>query len=235
MDKKIIFGILLLCLLLVSASFIVPLLVDPESQSVAVNETQFLPWHIETTANGNSKVFGLTLGETTLQTAETHFHGGAEVSLFVSPEGQYTSEAYFDKVVLGGFSSQMVLSMELSQAELAAMFQRGSRVSNLGNGRKKVTLSAEDLQKVFRSPVISLAYLSRARLDDELLIKRFGEPQQRLQETESDITHWLYPDLGLDVALNSNGRAVLQYVPPRRFTDLVEPLLRLEKNKQGDR
>ena len=135
---------------------------------------------------------------------------------------------YFDKVILGGLSAQFVLVMALSQEQQMAMYQRGARVSNLGDGKKKVTLTGEDLHTVFATPIASLAYLTRTRLDDELLLKRFGEPAQRIRESENNTTHWLYPELGLDVALNDEGRAVLQYVSPKDFSGLMEPLLKLE-------
>jgi len=38
------------------------------------------------------------------------------------------------------------------------------------------------------------------------------------------ITHWLYPDRGLDIAVNPDGREVFQYVMPARFNELLEPL-----------
>lgn len=236
MHKKIIIGIVVVCVLVFIVSMLMPVPVgeserdDEEgvTREQVEQHAQFLPWQIEPTAEGSIRVFGLTLGESTLQEANNLYHSGAEVSLFVSPEGRYKIEAYFDKVVLGGFSSQMILVVALSQDLQAAMFQRGTRVSSLGGGRKKATLAPNDLQTVFSSPVASLTYLTRARLDDELLVKRFGEPTNRIQEPETSTMHWLYPELGLDVALSEKGRAVLQYVPPNQFSELMKPLLELE-------
>jgi len=228
MNKKIIFGILVLGVFAISVSQLIPMPVETEGDPIGRPMAQFLPWQIEPTAEGSTRVFGLTLGESTLEAAENLFHGGAKVSLFVSPEGQHKVEAYFDKVILGGFSAQLVMVMALSQDQQAAMFQRGARVSNLGGGRKKVTLAGEDLQTVFVAPIASIAYLTRARLDDELLLKRFGEPAQRIREPENNTMHWLYPELGLDIALSDKGRAVLQYVSPKEFSGLITPLLEWE-------
>ena len=229
MHKKITFGILVLGSLVIAVSMLTPVSIDKESDSPGralqdPSTAQFLPWQIEPTEQGSTRVFGLTLGESTLQEAEDLFHGGAKVSLFVSPDAQYKVEAYFDKVMLGGFGAQLVMVMALSQEQQAAMFQRGARLSNLGGGRKKVTLAGDDLKTIFHTPIASIAYLTRARLDDELLRKRFGEPAQRIREAENNTTHWLYPELGLDVALNDEGRAVLQYVSPKQFPILMAPL-----------
>ena len=226
--KKIMFSFLVLGVLVISVSLLMPVSTEKGDKLIGSPASQFLPWQIEPTAQGSIRVFGLTLGESTLQMAENQFQGGAKVSLFVSPEGRYKVEAYFDKVILGGFSAQLVMVMALSQDQQAAMFQRGARVSNLGGGRKKVTLAGDDVQTVLAAPIISIAYLTRARLDDELLLKRFGEPVQRIREPENNTVHWLYPELGLDIALSDKGRAVLQYVSPQEFSGLVAPLLQQE-------
>lgn len=225
MYNKIIFGILVLGLMLIAVSLLTPPGREKAPDVSGRPAAQFLPWQIEPTADGSIRVFGLTLGESTLQQAEALFQGGAKVSLFVAADGQHKVEAYFDKVILGGFSAQLVLVMALAQEQQAAMFRRGARVSSLAGGGKKVTLSGADLQTVFAAPIDSIAYLTRTRLDDELLRKRFGEPTQRIREAHNNATHWLYPEQGLDVTLHDEGHAVLQYIAPRRFSVLMAPLL----------
>lgn len=225
MHKKIIFGILVLGLMFIALSLLIPPGMEKVSDTSLRPSDQFLPWQIEPTADGSIRVFGLTLGESTLQQAEDLFQGGARVSLFVAADGQHKVEAYFDKVILGGFSAQLVLVMALGQEQQAAMFRRGVRISSLAGGGKKVALGGEDLQTVLATPIDSIAYLTRTRLDDELLRKRFGEPAQRIREPHNTATHWLYPERGLDVTLHDEGRAVLQYIAPRRFPVLMAPLL----------
>jgi hypothetical protein len=216
MKNKIFLSVLSVSLLLVLIGILMP---SPDS-----DRGQFLPWQIEHTAQGATRVFGITLGETTLQTAERQLHGSAEVTMFATPDNLYRVEAYLDKVVLGGFASKMVMVMQLPQEEAEAMFLRGVRISTLGSGTNKVTLSSEDMRQVYATPIASLDYLTRATLDDELLLKRFGEPVERITEPENGTVHWLYPELGLDIALNSKGKGVLQYVLPSRFESLAQPL-----------
>lgn len=226
MKNKIFLSVLLGGLALVLIGILMP---APDSE-----RGQFLPWQIERTAQGATRVFGITLGETTLQTAEQQMHGSAEVTMFATPDGLYRVEAYFDKVVLGGFASKMVMVMQLSPEEVEAMYLRGARISTLGSGTNKVTLSSEDLRRAYAAPIASLAYLTRATLDDELLLKRFGEPAERVTEPESGTVHWLYPELGLDIALNSKGKAVLQYVLPKDFEALAQPLRELKPAGKED-
>ena len=216
MKNKVFLSVLLAGLLITAIGVMLP---APD-----VDRGQFLPWQIEHMANGATRVFGITLGETTLKEAEQQLRSAAKVTMFASPEGNYKIEAYFDKVLLGGFSSKMVMVMGVSQEDAEAIFLRGARISTLGSGTNKVTLSSEDMRWVYDMPVVSLAYLTRATLDDELLLKRFGKPAARVTELENGTVHWLYPKLGLDIALDSDRKGVLQYVLPKDFDALVQPL-----------
>lgn len=182
-----------------------------------------MPWQIEP-VNGTIRVFDLTLGESTLADAEASIGEEAEVSLFRTPEGEIDVEAYFNEVTMGGLKSKIVLAMGLSEAEREAIYNRGIRIATMGSGTRKVTLASEDQRLVRRSPISSLTYLPRIDLDPELLVKRFGEPSRRIEEPEEEAVHWLYPEIGLDIAVHEKGREVFQYVPPLEFDRLARPL-----------
>ncbi|WP_303908311.1 hypothetical protein [Thiohalomonas denitrificans] len=182
-----------------------------------------MPWQIEP-VDGTTRVFGLTLGESTLADAESVIGEEAEVSLFRSPEGLIDIEAYFDEATMGGLKSKIVLIMALSETERDAMYHRGIRIATMGSGTRKVTLAPEDQRRVRRAPIASLTYLPRIDLEPELLIQRFGEPARRIEEPEEETVHWLYPALGLDIAVHEEGREVFQYVSPDDFGRVIQPL-----------
>ncbi len=209
-------GALVLGALLIGVSFL-PGTPSPETR-------QFLPWDIQATDAGSTTVFGLTLDATTLGQAERILSNTAEVTMFQASTGTNRIEAYFDKVMLGGFPAQLILVMNVPQARQREMQARGLRLGNLGAGRKKITLTTADLQTVRAAPITSITYLTRARLDPSLLRKRFGTPAQQWSEANAGTRHWLYPDQGLDVAMADNGSAVLQYVSPLRFNTLTAAL-----------
>lgn len=184
-----------------------------------------LPWQIEHDANG-MRVFGLTLGHSSLDEAQNKFHEPAEISLFVSDAGKLAAEAYFDRISLNGLNAKVVLAAALPQLELQAMFERGLRTSALGSGRK-VELHPDDMEKVLRAPIASITYLPASPLDEALVVQRFGTPSRRVREEKNDVLHLLYPQSGLDIALNKKNKAVLQYFPPQEFPVLMAPLLEL--------
>jgi len=218
MDRNIIIAVLVFAFI----ASVVGLLIPADKQPAV----QTFPWQINVTSDGNAQVFGLRLGESTLQQAESVFGAITELSLFepVPGRGQPKVEAYFDKVNLGGLSARIVAVLDFSPQQLQDMFERGARISTLGDGSRKVTLHADDVNQAIITPIYAITYLPRVHLDRELLEKRFGKPNEVIKESGSQTQHWLYPALGLDIALDENNNAVLQYVVPDRFEQLVNPL-----------
>ena len=218
MDIKIISGVVAFAIITLVVGLMIPSNNQPPEQT--------FPWQIEVMPNGATRVFGLTLSESTLRQAEEMFGTAAELSLFepAPGKGQRVVEGYFDKVNLGGLSAQVVVVMAFSPEQLQSMFERGARISTLGDGSRKVTLSAQDVAQVRDTPIFTFTYLPRVRLDNALLEKRFGKPDQVITEKDTNTHHWLYPQLGLDIALDTQNNAVLQYVAPAQFAQLVKPL-----------
>ncbi len=187
-------------------------------------QTVNLPWQVELTADGSSKVFGLVLGKSTLQDAQQLFQEEAELSLFASGDGKLVVEGFFNQLTLSGLRARMVVALTYSEEELAAIFDRGARISNMGAGRRKVSLSSEDRTSALLRPIASITYLPKVNLDVELVEKRFGQPAERIKEQKKDVEHWLYPGQGLDIALSDEQKDVLQYTLPSQFGNLLAPL-----------
>ena len=183
-----------------------------------------LPWQIEVLPNGNVSIFGLELGKSTLTDMQNKLLEDPEISLFLSQEGRYVVEAFFQRIKLSGIRAKMVVVLDLAEDELKEMYNRGSRIATLGSGTRKVTLSSSDMATVMHTPIVTLTYLPTANLDEELVERRFGKPAMKIKEQERSVEHWLYPDKGLDIALSVEEKDVLQYTLPARFDSLMAPL-----------
>ena len=191
--------------------------------SKPVDKTDF-PWYIEHPAADTVRIFGLTLGQSTANVAEQRFREEAKSSLFKSPGGQLAAEIFFEQVTLAGMKSKIVLSIAVPDAELQTMYERGLRMSGTGSG-KKITLTAEDEARLRTLPISSLTYMPSVRLGEDIVSRRFGQPTRRIREKKSGAIHWLYPQHGLDITLGGEEKPVLQYVSPRDFDKLLQPLL----------
>ena len=124
---------------------------------------------------------------------------------------------------LAGLRSKVVLTIDVPEAELKGMYERGLRMASTGSG-KKITMTPDDIAKLRTLPISSLTYLPGLHVDEALFLKRFGQPALRVKEKESGLVHWLYPQNGLDINLGGGEKPIMQYISPKDFDKLVHPL-----------
>lgn len=214
-ESKIYWGVGIMSVLILAGSFFLP---------ADSKRNDDLPWHIEHPTPDSVRVFGLTLGESVTNEAELRFKEPAKPSLFKSPEGKLIAEVFFEQVSLAGLPSKIVLTIDVPDQELKGMYERGLRMAATGSG-KKITMTPDDIATLRTLPISSVTYLPSLRVDEAIFLKRFGQPAQRIQEKKSGAIHWLYPQNGLDIALGGGEKPLLQYVPPKDFDKLVQPLI----------
>jgi hypothetical protein len=218
MDKKIILGVVALIIVTISIILMVP------DKSVSTPAT--LPWNITHPTPETTRVFGITLGKSSLDEVAHLYKDQAEleISLFKPSDAKMGVEAFFEEVNFNGLKAKIVMTIAVPAGELQGMFERGLRMNSTPSG-KRITLTADDLARVRTLPVASLTYLPNANLEESVITKRFGEPALRVRENKTGIVHWLYPQHGLDVVLGGNEKPLFQYLPLKDFELLRVPLL----------
>lgn len=192
-----------------------------------------LPWDVTHDEQGRTRVFTFTLGESTFADVRALFNEEGKVNLFAEPDGSHTVEVYFDQIYLSGLRADFVLTLDISDDTAAAMYNRGLRISQLPSGSKKVKLSPEDVDILLDAPVRTITYLPVAQLEADLLERRFGAPAEKIREANG-VTHWLYPERGLDIGRDPDGGIVIQYVNPQVFEAIVAPLREQAAPATGD-
>lgn len=214
MERKIYWGVAALIVTIYIADFFMP---------HTGKEENLLPWHIEHPTATSTRVFGVTLNETTINEAEHSFREDAKISMFKSPQGKLSTEGYFDEVTLNGLKANIVVTLAVPDAEMTAMLDRSVRAQGIGSGRQ-ITLTSEDVTQVRSLPISSLTYMPSVHLDEATFTQRFGMPTQRIKEANSSVVHWLYAQHGLDITFDGAAKPVLQYVAPTDFSKLTTPL-----------
>lgn len=199
-------------------------LLRPDVDQSSAPVVQGLPWQIETLANGNSRVFGLELPHSTLADARERFGDGMRIGIVAAQGEAGALEAYYDSVTAGIVLGRVILVAQLDPDALAEMRARSTQRSHMNDTTFRYVLAHEDLPRVLRAPITGITFVPAADLDAETVLKRFGEPQQRLRASEH-AEHFLYPEQGLHLLLDAKGKEVLQYVAPREFARLRDPLL----------
>ncbi|WP_295453518.1 hypothetical protein [uncultured Thiodictyon sp.] len=219
MDRKYIITILIAAVFGVVGAM---LLMPPTIQ----DETVRLPWRVTTDHAGRTRVFGFTLGQTPLAEVRKLFGEDGAINLFQTPGAAQPLgvEVYFQQVYLQSLRADFVITLDVDQATLRPMYERGLRISQLESGDKKVKLDPADVAELIERPIRAITYLPQARLDEATIEKRFGAPKERRLDPSNGIIHWLYPERAFDIARNTKGKIVIQYVNRPDFQRLALPL-----------
>ena len=106
MDRKLLLWIVAGTLIALALALLLPGGRAPEREPR-------LPWQIETLPDGSARVFGLTLGESSLTDARQVLGADGALTLFRSPEGDISLEAYFERLFISGLKANLVLNLEL--------------------------------------------------------------------------------------------------------------------------
>jgi hypothetical protein len=139
-----------------------------------------LPWQVGVDEQGRTQPFGFTLGETRLAEVRAVFAEEGKLSLFAQPaDGTLAVEAYFDHIYLSRLRADFIMTLAAEQADLAPMYERGLRISQLGSGAKRVTLDPDDAKRLADYPIRSITYLPWKSLDAGIIERRFDRGEHR--------------------------------------------------------
>ncbi len=221
----------LLVIALILLALVVPFFIPGVGKQEGVDANANLPWQIETDGQGGSRVFGLRPGESTLAQVAERLGSEREVAIIAEPNEVGALEAFYNQVALGFVLAKVIITVDASPEQISAMRERALKAEYMESATRKIRLHPEDLRLADTLPVRALAVIPSVNLDEATVIQRFGQPGERLQVSEKRV-HLLYPEKGLDVILDGNGKELLQYVAPRHFALLREPLRKEVKGAQ---
>lgn len=214
----------------VLAAVIVPFFVPIGGKPDGGDPDRNLPWQIEVDGQGGSSVFGLRPGVSTLADVRQALGQEIEVAIIAEPGESGTLEGYYSQVPLGFVLAKMVVTIDASKEVIAAMRERALKVKHMESTTRKVTLHPDDLAMAQNLPVKAISVIPSVNLDEATVIQRFGQPGERFAVSEKRV-HLLYPQKGLDIVVDGEGKELLQYVAPRSFALLREPLRAVEGGK----
>lgn len=216
-------GLFLFALLALLA---LPLLMPAGDESRRVLPEQGLPWQIERLPDGMTRVFGLVPGRSTLADARAQRAGQPEVALIVAPDGRVSLEAYYESFSIGALGGKATLTLAATPEDHERMLARARKAEYMDSATRRILLADEDLRHADAAPIVGIAFIPAANLDEQVVLQRFGVPAERVRG-DAHREHFLYPDKGLDLQLDARGREVLQYVAPQDFERLLrEPLVK---------
>ena len=207
----------------VIAALVIPFFIPSGGKTEGVDPNSNLPWQIALDGQGGSTVFGVKPGVSTLGEVRQRFGSEMEVAIVAEPEEIGTLEGYYASVSLGFVMAKMVVTVDATNELISSMRERALKAKHMESTTRKITLSADDLAAAALLPVKAISVIPTVNIDEATVIQRFGQPGERVVVSEKRV-HLLYPQQGLDIVVDRDGKELLQYVAPRNFASLREPL-----------
>lgn len=190
---------------------------EPEiGRDIKARKNIDLPWNIKINEDKSTEVFKLKPGISSLADAIARFHEPEEIAVYAGNQKQ-SLEAYMGNVSLGPLQAKMILTLAATEEELQTMINRSAGISLSGSEDKKLKLAPEDIQASLNRTVSSITFIPKySGLDSEFFKERLGEPHawQRLGE---QAVQYYYPEKGLSVIIDADGKDVLEYNHPKDF------------------
>lgn len=182
-----------------------------------------LPWQIELLPDGTSRVFGITLAQSTLGEARELLGDDMELAAIVVAPDDSGLEMFYSHYTAGVFSGKLILAADVAPDTLKQWLDRAVSAEYLESGARKFHLNPDDRLLAYQATVKNITFIPAIALDEQTALKHFGTPAETIRRSDQAI-HLLYPDKGLDLTINKHGKDVLQYVAPRGFAQLRDPL-----------
>lgn len=212
---------------LIVLALALPLLFSSPEPPPQEQQLTDLPWQVTVDEKGDSKVFGLIPGISTLADVRQHFGDEMEVAIVATPDEAGNLEGYYSQVKVGFILGRLIVTLDIAPETIIEIRERALKARHMESTTRKITLHPDDLATAEKTPIRAITLIPNANLDEEVIIQRFGQPAERIVASET-LTHLLYPDIGLDVVLDTKGKEVLQYVAPRHFDQVRTPLIKTE-------
>ncbi|MGB5337902.1 MAG: hypothetical protein WBO06_02280 [Gammaproteobacteria bacterium] len=181
-----------------------------------------LPWQIDILPGGGTRVFGITLGRTTLGEAIKQLGDDMDLAIIAAPHETGTLEAYYSHHSFGPITGKLIIVLDIAPDALSPLRERAFQ----DGGSRRYRLHPDDLPLAYRAPVKIIHFMPSFNLDEEIAQARFGTPAEIIP-VHAQQKHLLYPDKGLDLILNADDKEVLQYLSPDKFSahrDLLQQL-----------
>ena len=176
----------LLTVLLVLAAFAAllaaPLFLGDRKDNLATTSNE-LPWQINVSPDGHTRVFGLTLDRSPLGEAEQRWGPGGRIALIVTAGQPAVLEAYYESVTAGFVTGRLILSADLPADQLTGLQQRAAKVEPTPSGARRYLPGAADRQLALQAPIRAIGFIPSAQLDETAIVQRFGPPGQRVRSS----------------------------------------------------
>jgi len=184
-------------------------------QHEEANQLDAMPWQVDRLENGSLRVFGLTLGKTSIQEANQIFarFGENKFQINTDNDGKQSFELFthYDDLLFDGLIASIKLTYQIDHEELALIYR--SLTTPLTK-QKTITLPIDKSIEIkyLNSPIASITYIPSIDYEFNSIRQYFG-PAATEKSINDDLQIWDYPKMGLQIFIYDNAPDQFIYKP----------------------
>jgi len=221
-------SLLVIALIIITAG-IINVFFGPEPLNKADAAKQ-LPWKIEITPEGNTRVLDIEIGATTVQQVKELWNVAPQIALFRSPDETFRLESFLGKVKIGPFQARIIFNLQASQELLKEFAENSSSSDATPSGSHQLRLNGDDFERAMLLTINEMSYSPAVDTEVAMLSNLFGEAPNNIQIDENS-SYWLYPQRGLAILVNTEDKEVFHYFPPRDYEQVLQEIVQLKQAK----
>jgi len=186
----------------------------PSSASDAQTTAVAMPWDITLHKDGSTEVFGVHLGSTTLADTIVAWGMPDSIALFAKDTVPISVEVWFSHPRVSPMRAGIVLTLAVETSTMQTMMDEAQGHKTAADGDKKYILSDSHQEQLLQYNVKTLSYIPAYKgLEPAYLEQHVGRPAASWQQSEH-LQSWYYPDKGLTLIIDAEGKDVFQYQLP---------------------
>ena len=204
-----------LILLMIGVAMIIAVI----GQDQPVNDLDYLPWEVNRLDNGSIRVFGLTLGKSTIQEANQIYASFATTRLqdITSANDTHSHQliAIYDELSIGGINTKIHLGYQLDSKKVADIYNTLPQKNNTNINDTEAMLYPLDIKterSLLNTPVSSITYIPSIDFGEDVIRQRFGQAAEELKINDMKQL-WFYPELGLQIYIHADKPDRFVYSP----------------------
>ncbi len=183
----------------------------------------YMPWEVKVLDNGNTRIFGITLGKTRIQDANQILSSFPDNRIERDAQRQPGLYAVYEQLNLGGFLVRLELEYDLDAQQLQMITGDVAAEDTIDLPQQ---LDDDVQMQLLNSTVRSIRYIPQVDYTEALLLQHFGQPEQR--EHQGNHHYWRYPAIGLSIDIDDQGPDIFSYhrvepPPTTQDTPAAEP------------
>jgi len=182
-----------------------------------------LPWEVDQLDNNSLRVFGITLGKTSIQEANQIFASFGknqfQVTTDINKHQKYQLITRYDDLIIGGLIAQIRLTYLIKQEELQDIYLSIAAATNeltdepkLKPGIQSYSVNNQVEIKYLSAPVSQITYIPSIDYGHEVLRQNFGLAAEEIQLNDEEQI-WTYPEMGLKIYIHRTKLDRFVYAP----------------------